>query len=48
MVVTPEELAERIRGYIDVGVTHFILRFHFGEELRNMRRFKAEVTRLLR
>jgi len=43
MVVTPEELAERIEGYLGVGVTHFILRFHFGEELVNMRRFIGEV-----
>ncbi len=43
MVVTPEELAERIEGYLGVGVTHFILRFHFGEELVNMRRFMKEV-----
>jgi F420-dependent oxidoreductase-like protein len=48
MVVTPEELAERIEGYVDVGVTHFILRFHFGEELVNMRRFMGEVRPRLR
>jgi len=48
MVVTPEELGERIEGYVDVGVTHFILRFHFGEELVNMRRFMGEVRPRLR
>jgi F420-dependent oxidoreductase-like protein len=48
MVVTPEKLAERIEGYVDVGVTHFILRFHFGEELVNMRRFMGEVRPRLR
>ncbi len=48
MVVTPNELAERIEGYLGVGVTHFILRFHFGEELVNMRRFMEEVRPRLR
>jgi F420-dependent oxidoreductase-like protein len=48
MVVTPDELAERIEGYLGVGVTHFILRFHFGEELVNMRRFMGEVVPRLR
>jgi F420-dependent oxidoreductase-like protein len=48
MVVTPDELAERIEGYLGAGVTHFILRFHFGEELVNMRRFMEEVRPRLR
>ena len=48
MVVTPDELAERIEGYLGVGVTHFILRFHFGEEIENMRRFMGEVRPRLR
>ena len=44
MVDTPEAVAEKIRGYVDVGVTHFILRFHFGDELRNMRMFMDRVA----
>jgi F420-dependent oxidoreductase-like protein len=47
MVDTPEVVAEKIRGYIDVGVTHFILRFHYGDEIRNMRVFMERVARRL-
>jgi alkanesulfonate monooxygenase SsuD/methylene tetrahydromethanopterin reductase-like flavin-dependent oxidoreductase (luciferase family) len=47
MVITPEELAERIKCYMDVGVTHFILRFHFGDEIRNMRMFMDRVAKRL-
>ena len=43
MVDTPEVVAEKIRGYIDLGVTHFILRFHYGDEIRNMRVFMESV-----
>ena len=47
MVNTPEVVAEKIRAYIDVGVTHFILRFHYGDEIRNMRVFMESVARRL-
>ncbi len=47
MVDTPEAVAEKIRGYVDVGVTHFILRFHFGDEIRNMKMFMESVARRL-
>jgi len=47
MVDTPESVAEKIRGYIDVGVTHFILRFHYGDEIRNMRMFMDRVAKRL-
>ena len=47
MVNTPKELAERIKCYMDVGVTHFILRFHFGDEIRNMRMFMERVVKRL-
>ena len=47
MVLTPEDLAKRIKCYMDVGVTHFILRFHFGDELRNMRMFMDRVAKRL-
>lgn len=47
MVNTPKELAERIKCYMDIGVTHFILRFHFGDEIRNMRMFMDRVVKRL-
>ena len=47
MVDTPEAVAEKIGGYYDVGVSHFILRFHFGDEIRNMRLFMERVARRL-
>jgi alkanesulfonate monooxygenase SsuD/methylene tetrahydromethanopterin reductase-like flavin-dependent oxidoreductase (luciferase family) len=47
MVDTPEVVAEKIKGYVDAGVTHFILRFHFGDEIRNMRMFMDRVTKRL-
>ena len=47
MVDTPEAVAEKIKGYYDVGVSHFILRFHFGDEIRNMRVFMERVGKRL-
>jgi len=47
MVDTPEAVADKIGGYLDVGVTHFILRFHFGDEIRNMRVFRDRVAKRL-
>jgi len=47
MVDTPEAVAEKIGGYLDVGVSHFILRFHFGDEIRNMRLFMERVAKRL-
>jgi len=44
IMATPEGLAEMINDYIDVGVTHIILRFHFGEEREMMRRFIDDVA----
>jgi F420-dependent oxidoreductase-like protein len=43
LVGTPEEVAEGIRRYLPLGVDHFILRFHFGEEIESMRLFMEEV-----
>jgi len=40
---TPEGLAERMGEYASLGVDHFILRFHFGDELRSMRIFSDKV-----
>lgn len=44
IVITPGELAEMINDYMAVGVTHFIFRFHFGEEMEMMKRFMDEVV----
>jgi F420-dependent oxidoreductase-like protein len=44
MIASTEEVAERIKEYIALGVTHFILRFHFGEEITNMRTFMDQVV----
>jgi F420-dependent oxidoreductase-like protein len=44
IVTSPEGLAEKIIDYMDVGVTHFILRFHFGEEKEMMRIFMDDVA----
>lgn len=43
LVGTPDVVAERIKEYIDIGVDHFILRFHFGEEIESMRLFTEEI-----
>ncbi len=43
LVGTPEAVAEGIRGYAALGVDHFILRFHFGDEVESMRLFVDEV-----
>ena len=42
---TPEAIAERIGEYVSLGVDHFILRFHFGEELESMKLFMNRVRR---
>ena len=43
MHVSSEGLAEKISDYIDVGVSHFILRFHYCEEQMMLRKFVKEV-----
>jgi F420-dependent oxidoreductase-like protein len=40
---TPEGLAERMGEYASLGVDHFILRFHFGDEMRSMSIFSDKV-----
>ncbi len=42
---TPEAIVERIGEYVSLGVDHFILRFHFGEELESMKLFMNRVRR---
>ena len=43
LVGTPEAVAEGIGEYLPLGVDHFILRFHFGEEIESMRLFIEKV-----
>jgi F420-dependent oxidoreductase-like protein len=43
MHVSSEGLAETLSDYIGVGVSHFILRFHYCEELMMLRKFAKEV-----
>ena len=43
IVGTPDVVAERIREYVSLGVDHFILRFHFGEEVESARLFWEKV-----
>ena len=43
LVGTPEVIAEKIGDYLPLGVDHFILRFHFGEEIESMRLFMEKV-----
>jgi F420-dependent oxidoreductase-like protein len=47
MVTTSERLAEKIIEYMNVGVNHFILRFHFGEEREMMKRFIDQVVPII-
>jgi len=47
LVGTPEEVAERIREYLPLGVDHFILRFHYGDEAELMTLFMDEVKKQL-
>lgn len=43
IVGTPDIIVERIREYVSLGVDHFILRFHFGEEMESARLFWEKV-----
>jgi threonine dehydratase len=43
LIGTTEQVATRIREYMGLGVDHFILRFHFGEEIEGMRLFTEKV-----
>jgi alkanesulfonate monooxygenase SsuD/methylene tetrahydromethanopterin reductase-like flavin-dependent oxidoreductase (luciferase family) len=43
IVGLPNEIAEKIAEYLELGVDHIILRFNFGEEIESMLLFKDEV-----
>jgi len=47
LVGTPDVVAERMKEYIPLGVDHFILRFHFGDEIPSMALFMDEVKNQL-
>jgi F420-dependent oxidoreductase-like protein len=42
---TPDDLAELLREYASLGVDHFILRWHFGDELRSLKLFADRVMK---
>jgi F420-dependent oxidoreductase-like protein len=45
IVGTPEEVAEKVGEYKAIGIDHYILRFNFGRELKNMNLFMNKVRR---
>ena len=45
LVGTPDLVADKIREYLQLGVDHFILRFHFGEEIEMMKLFAEKVRK---
>ena len=44
---TPDVIAELLGEYASLGVDHFILRWHYGDELRSMKLFADKVMRRL-
>lgn len=47
LVGTTDKVAARMKEYMALGVDHFILRFHYGEEIEGMRLFEDRVKPLL-
>jgi alkanesulfonate monooxygenase SsuD/methylene tetrahydromethanopterin reductase-like flavin-dependent oxidoreductase (luciferase family) len=47
LIGTPDVVTEGIREYLDLGVDHVILRFHYGEEIDSMTLFMDEVKNRL-
>ncbi len=43
LVGTTDQISSHINEYRGIGVDHFILRFHFGEEIEGMRLFTEKV-----
>ena len=43
LIGTTDQVAKKIREYMSLGVDHFILRFHYGEEMEGMRLFNEKV-----
>lgn len=43
IAATPDTLIELLREYVSLGVSHFILRWHYGDELRSLRLFADRV-----
>jgi alkanesulfonate monooxygenase SsuD/methylene tetrahydromethanopterin reductase-like flavin-dependent oxidoreductase (luciferase family) len=44
---TPDAVAELLGEYASYGVDHFILRWHYGDELRSLKLFADKVIRKL-
>jgi F420-dependent oxidoreductase-like protein len=47
LIGTTDQVATSMKQYMDLGVDHFILRFHYGEEIEGMRLFTEKVKPLL-
>ena len=47
LVGRPDLVAERMKEYVTPGVDHFILRFHFGDEISSMTLFMDKVKNRL-
>jgi alkanesulfonate monooxygenase SsuD/methylene tetrahydromethanopterin reductase-like flavin-dependent oxidoreductase (luciferase family) len=43
IAATPDTLIELLREYVALGVDHFILRWHYGDELRSLKLFADRV-----
>jgi len=43
VAATPDKLVELLREYVSLGVSHFILRWHYGDELRSLKLFADRV-----
>jgi alkanesulfonate monooxygenase SsuD/methylene tetrahydromethanopterin reductase-like flavin-dependent oxidoreductase (luciferase family) len=41
---SPEDAADWIRGYVDLGVDHFVIVFPFGTEAKSIEIFMKEVA----
>jgi len=44
---TPDVVAELLGEYVSLGVDHFILRWHYGDEMRSLKLFADKVMRKL-
>ena len=47
LVGTPDYVAEEMKKYLPLGIDHFILRFHFQDEIDSMTLFMDQVRNQL-
>jgi F420-dependent oxidoreductase-like protein len=47
LVGIPEEIADKILEYSSLGIDHFLLRFHYGEEIESLNLFIEKVKKLI-